>query len=253
MFDNPILQLIHSHGSVRHYKSDPLPVELIETIVVAGQRASTSSNLQTYSVIAVTDPEKRFRLATLCGNQEFIAEAPLFLAWCADLARLERVCQLQGYTQVSDYVENFLVAAVDTAIAAQNAALAAQSQGLGICFIGSIRNNPRDVIDLLGLPRLVFPITGMTVGYPLRTPRTRPRLPLSAILHWERYNPEQDAALLQYDAEMVASGIYQNRHAPGKEGDLESYGWLEHSARRASTLTRTELRSILEEQGFLLH
>jgi FMN reductase (NADPH) len=254
MLDNPTLQLIRSHGSVRHYKPDPLPVEMVETIVAAGQRASTSSNLQTYSVIAVTDPEKRSRLAALCGDQVHIAEAPLFLAWCADLARLDRACQLRGYMQIVDYLENFLVAAVDAAIAAQNAALAAQSLGLGICYIGSIRNNPQDVIELLGLPRLVFPITGMTLGWPVCPPIIRPRLPMTAILHWGCYNSEQDAALLQYDAEMAATGIYQNRQVsvPGKEGEMESYGWLEHSALRASQPRRTELRRFLEKQGFLI-
>src|SRR5512143_325535 len=104
---------MHRHGSVRQYKPDPLPPELVETIVAAAQRSSTSSNLQMYSVVAVTDAAKRARLAELCGNQEHVAQAPVFLAWCADLGRLDRACQLRGYTQVAGYVENFLVAAVD--------------------------------------------------------------------------------------------------------------------------------------------
>jgi nitroreductase len=251
---NPTLELIHAHGSCRHYRPDPLPENALETIVEAAQRASTSSNLQTYSVVAVRDEQKRAELARLCGNQKHIAQAPLFLAWCADLARLERVCQLRGLEQSSEYVENFLIAAVDAAIAAQNAALAAESLGLGICYIGSIRNNPRQVIELLELPRLVFPITGMTVGWPERPARTRPRLGLAAILHQERYNPEQDEALLAYDREMAATGIYDNRQVeiPGRAGEMEAYGWLEHSARRVSQPTRTFLRGILEEQGFAL-
>ena len=129
-------------------------------------------------MVAVTDAAKRARLAELCGNQEHIAQAPVFLAWCADLARLDRACELRGYTQVTGYVENFLVAAVDAAIAAQTAALAAESLGLGICYIGSIRNNTQAVIDLLELPRLVFPVTGMTLGWPAAEPPMRPRLPL---------------------------------------------------------------------------
>ena len=177
---NPTLDLISRHGSVRKYRPDPIPAETIEAIVSAAQRTSTSSNLQAYSVVAVTDAAKRARLAELCGNQEHIAQAPVFLAWCADLARLDRACELRGYTQVTAYVENFLVAAVDAVIAAQTAALAAESLGLGICYIGSIRNNTQAVIDLLGLPRLVFPITGMTVGWPAAEPLVRPRLPLGA-------------------------------------------------------------------------
>jgi len=250
---NPTIELIHAHASVRHYKPDPLPVETIEAIVAAGQRASTSSNLQSYSVVAVTDPAKRAKLSELCGNQKHVAEAPLFLAFCADLARLERACQLRGYTQVTGYVENFLVAAVDAAILAQTAALAAESLGLGICFIGSIRNNLPEVIELLELPRLVIPITGMTVGWPEKTPRSKPRLPLRAVLHREKYDTSsEEEALREYDRAMIATGIYEGRQepVPGKEGETEDYGWTEHSARRVSQSARTSLRAVLEKQGF---
>lgn len=252
--DNPILDLIHTHGSCRRYRSDPLPDSAIETIVQAGQRASTSSNMQAFSVVAVTNPAKRDELSRLCGGQKHIAQAPVFLAWCADLARIERACQLRGLTQSSEHIENFLIAALDAVIAAQNAALAAQSLGLGICYIGSIRNNPREIIQLLELPRLVFPVSGMTVGWPERTPLIRPRLGLEAVLHWEGYNPEQDAALLAYDREMAATGIYEGRQVeiPGKPGQMEEYGWLEHTARRVAEPMRPGLRAVLEEQGFLL-
>lgn len=252
---NPTLDLIHRHGSVRKYKPDPLPPELVETLVQAGQRASTSSNLQLTSVIAVTDAAVRGRLAAICGGQAHVAQAPVFLAWCADLNRLDRACALRGYTQVTDYVENFLVAAVDVAIASQNAALAAEALGLGICYIGSIRNDTAAVIELLGLPRLVFPIVGMTVGWPLDAPLVRPRLPLSAVLHWEKYDPTpKDAELAEYDRAMIATGIYAGRQAPapGRPETVVDYGWTEHSARRASQALRTELREVLRRQGFEL-
>ena len=249
---NPTLELINQHGSCRRYKPDPVPATVIETIVSAGQRASTSSNLQTYSVIAVTDADKREQLYELCGQQGHITEAPVFLTFCADLARLDHICQLRGYTQVADYMENFLIAAVDAAIAAQNVALAAESLELSICYIGSIRNNPREVIELLGLPKLVFPITGMTVGYTVEQPRLRPRLPLREILHHEQYHPPIYETLLEYDQEMINTGIYENRQVPipGKSEEMEDYGWMEHSARRASQVVRPFLREILEEQGF---
>jgi len=250
--NNTVVDLIHKHASVRHYKPDPVPAAWIEAIVSAGQGASTSSNLQLYSVIAVTEEAKRDQLADLCGKQPHICEAPVFLAWCADLARLGRVCQLRGYTQVTEYVENFLVAASDTTIAAQNAALAAESLGLGICYIGSIRNHARAIIDLLALPKLVFPITGMTVGWPAKEPHHHPRLPLKAVLHWEEYNPDQDRTLFEYDQTMLATGIYKSRQVavPGKADQMEDYSWQEHSARRVSRAERTDLRRVLEDQGF---
>lgn len=249
---NPTLDLIHAHASVRKYRPDPLPRETVAQIVSAGQHTSSSSNLQTYSVIAVTDAGKRARLAELCAGQAQVAEAPLFLAWCADLARLERICQQRGYRQVSQYTENFLIAALDAAIAAQNAALAAESLGLGICYIGAIRNDPPAVVRLLGLPRLVFPVVGLTVGWPDGPHARRPRLPLEAVLHWESYDPGQDEAVAAYDRAMLATGIYQDRQvpAPGNPQASEAYSWSEHSARRVSKPARPFLRAALAEQGF---
>jgi FMN reductase (NADPH) len=251
---SPTIELMHHHGSVRKFKPDSVPVELIETCVGAAQRASTSSNLQVVSVVAVTEATARARLSEICG-QEHVAQAPFVLVWCADLRRLDRACALRGYTQVTDYVENFLVCAVDVGIAAQNGALAAESLGLGMCYLGSIRNNVPGVIRLLKLPRLVFPVVGMAVGWPAAQPIVRPRLPTAAVLHWEIYDSDPgDAVLYGYDRTMIATGIYQGRQVPvpGKAGEMEDYGWLEHSARRVSQALRKDLRLVLKQQGYSL-
>lgn len=252
---NTVFDVIYQHASVRNYKTDPIPTEMVEAIVAAGQRSSTSSNLQMYSVVAVTDAAKRERLAELCGNQRHIRQAPIFMAWCADLSRLERICQWRGYQQVADYVENYTLAAVDVAILMQTAVIAAESLGLGMCYIGGIRNNPQEVINLLQLPRLVFPISGMTLGWPARPHPPRPKLPTRAILHWEAYDATgEEAAWREYDAAMIATDIYKGRQGavPGQEGEMEEYGWTEHSARRVSQVHRASLRQVLERQGFAL-
>jgi FMN reductase (NADPH) len=156
---------------------------------------------------------------------------------------------------VTSYVENFLVAAVDAALAMQTATLAAESLGLGMCYIGAIRNAPDQVIELLGLPPLVFPISGMTLGWPAIEPSVRPRLALGTVLHWEKYDLSGELEALQkYDRAMIETGIYKGRQVqvPGIEGEVEDYGWLEHSARRASTPARTGLHNSLEKQGFEL-
>ena len=251
--NNPILDQIGKHASVRAYRPDPVPAEDIDTIVAAGQRTSSSSNLQTYAVIAVTEAATRNTLSHLCGDQDQIRQAPLFLAWCADLSRLDRATVLRGHPHAHNTVESFLIAAVDTAITGQTAALAAESLGYGICYIGSLRNNPAEVITLLGLPRLMFPLFGMTVGVPAHPHRLRPRLPLRAVLHHERYSrAAEDAALAEYDRAMIATGIYEGRQVavPGKPGVMEDYGWTEHSARRVSRPTRLGLRAVLRDQGF---
>jgi nitroreductase len=252
---NPTIDLIHSHSSVRQYKPDPLPSSMVEMIISAAQCASTSSNLQAYSVVAVTDLSTRTKLSELCGSQGHILEAPVFLSWCADLARLDLVCKMRGYTQVAEYTENFLIAAVDAALAAQNAALAAESLGLGICYIGSIRNNSTEIIELLKLPKHTFPITGMTLGWPEKPQTTKPRLPLRSVLHWESYNLEaQEESLHAYDSTMISTGIYKGRKVavPGKPEEMEDFGWTEQSAQRVSVAVRTGLRSALEKQGLCI-
>ena len=246
----PVIDAIYNHSSVRHYRDEPIAPDLVRTIVAAGQQAATSSNLQLYSAIAVSNPASRKHLAELCGDQEHICQAPVFIAWCADLSRLHRICLEQGYQIDAEYIENFLVAAVDTALLMQNACLAAESLGLGTCFIGGIRNRPAQVIKALDLPKLTFAVSGMTLGYPDSAPVNRPRLETEAVLHWERYDPKDEAKLLDlYDASMRATGIYQGRQIDTDE-DSDQYGWREHSARRVKKTSRTDLRVVLEHQGF---
>jgi len=252
--ENQTIALIHRHGSVRDYKPDLIDKETIETIVHAGQRAATSSNLQLYSVVVTLSIEERKLLQKLCGNQRHISQAPVFLTWCADLSRMDRICAIKGYSHPSGYVENFLLAAVDASIAAQNAALAVESMGLGFCYIGAIRNNPRHVIQLLKLPKLVFPLFGMTIGKPVSAPKVRPRLPLNAVLHWDCYDTKgEDDFWHEYDQSMIQTGIYEGRQVRrGKPLPGSQYGWTEHSARRVSQPLRPHLREVLQEQGFEL-
>jgi FMN reductase (NADPH) len=246
------IKLIHKHGSVRKYLSDPVPENLVIEIVQSAQRAATSSNLQTYSVIATTDKNKKEILKVVCGGQKHISEAPLFLLWCADFSRLKRVCQHQGYKVDAGYVENFMVASVDAAIAMQNAALAAESLGLGFCYIGAVRNDPDKVREIFSLPDLVYPVAGMTVGYAENPPVIRPRLPIEAVLHWDNYQENDLDYLLAYDKEMANTGIYSGRQVGGDNQAPDQYGWMEHSARRVSKPSRPHLRETIKEAGFLL-
>jgi FMN reductase (NADPH) len=134
----------------------------------------------------------------------------------------------------------------------QTAALAAESLGLGICYIGAIRNQPQDVIDLLKLPKLVFPIAGMTVGWPVHPPRIRPRLPLAAVLHSETYSTtNEEDHLAEYDEAMIATGIYKGRQVSiAGDEEVQVYGWTEHSTRRVSRAVRTGLKEVLAQQGY---
>jgi FMN reductase (NADPH) len=246
------IELIHQHGSVREYKKDLVPEDWIEMIVTAGQRASTSSNLQTYSVIVTADPTKKQIIQDISGGQKHISQAPVFMLWCADFSRLKRVCEAQGYAIEAGYMENFMVAVVDAAIAMQNAALAAESLGLGFCYIGALRNDPERVIELFKLPKLVYPVAGMTLGWPVKPPRIRPRLPLRAVLHSDTYQQDDQVYLEEYDQAMIETGIYKGRQVGKEDFDSRKYGWMEHSARRSSKPSRPHLLRTIKKAGFSL-
>ena len=180
----------------------------LETLIAAAQSAATSSNLQTWSVIAVTDPEKKAAIARLSAGQKHIEQCPLFLAWIADTARNERLGAEEGVTlEVLPYLETFLVAAIDAALAAQNAVVAAESIGLSTVYIGAMRNNALEVAKILGLPQGTIGVFGLCVGYaaPGVANEVKPRLPQEAILFHDTYGtPNESKLRADYDAKMAA-------------------------------------------------
>lgn len=247
-----LVDALLAHRSVRAYLPDPLPEGTIETLVAAAQSASSSSNLQVWSVVAVEDADRKARLAALAGNQKHIVEAPLLLVWLIDFDRLARLGAEAGRTpHALDYTETFLLGAVDTALAAQNAVVAPESLGLGSVFIGGIRNHPAEVAEELGLPPRVFPLVGLVVGHPdpARPASIKPRLPQSAVLYRERYAWTQESrdAAEAYNGRLKA---FQERQA------MPQVDWTALALRRTagpeSMAGRDVLKSVLHERGFAL-
>ena len=201
---NEHISLLLSHRSVRGYRADALPAGTLETLVAAAQSAATSSNLQTWSVVAVTNPDRKAALAKVAANQKHIEQCPLFLVWVADISRNQRLGAEEGVTlEVMPYQETFLVAAIDAALAAQNATVAAESLGLSCVYIGALRNNPPEVARIVGLPSGAFGVFGMCVGYASAEGATevKPRLPQDVVLHHETYDTTGESAhRAAYDA-----------------------------------------------------
>lgn len=160
---NETLDTLVAHRSVRAYLPEPLPAGTVELLVAAAQSAPTSSNLQPWSVVAVEDKARKARLAALAGDQKQIHQAPLLLLWIVDHHRLAALGDELGTpAQGLHFLESFLLGAVDTSLAAQNAVVAAESVGLGSCYIGAIRNHPAEVAVELGLPPRAFALFGLT-------------------------------------------------------------------------------------------
>jgi nitroreductase len=248
---NPVLEQLFAHRSVRAYLSKPLPDGALEKMIAAAQSASTSSNLQTWSVVAVEEPERKARLAALCANQAQIRQAPLFMVWLADLHRLDTAATArQWHAEGLEYLEAMLIGVIDAALAAQNAVVALESLGLSCVYIGAARNHIDQLATELALPSRVFPIFGMCVGYadPERPVAIKPRLPQSAVLHREQYAlTEQPLAMAQYDQIMAA--FYAAQGLPQAE-------WTAHSVKRVLTPAalngRQHLVAALSQLGFVL-
>jgi nitroreductase len=249
---HPTLDTLLAHRSQRNFSAEPLAAGTLETLVAAAQSASTSSNLQCWSVVAVEDAQRKQRLSAIASNQASVRDCPLFLAWVVDLARLGQIGTFSAQeAQGLDYLEAFLVGVVDTALAAQNAAVAAESLGLGINYIGALRNDPEATAAELGLPPRSFALFGMCVGHVAEGGGMdiKPRLPQSAVLHREQYRHDglQDA-VHAYDE--VMTGFYSAQAMPGRSS------WSAHSLARvrdAKALRgRDVMRAALARLGFEL-
>lgn len=245
-----VFEALLSHKSVRNFLPDSLAPGTLELIVAAAQSAASSSNLQTWSVVAVEKPERKAEAATTCGDQDFIRQAPLFLVFCADLARLTDLAAQSDLPAAGlEYLEMFLMAAIDASLAAQNAALAAEALGLGICYVGGARNQPRELSALLELPPRVFALFGMSIGVPnpAKPAAAKPRLPQNAVLHRETYSADaQNESIAAYNAIMRQFYENQKMNVSGE--------WMQHSAKRIATVEaltgRHILREFLQERGF---
>lgn len=248
---NTAIDAILDHRTARAYLPDALPSGTLELLAAAAQSAPTSSNLQAWSLVAVTDPARKTRLAQLAGPNKQIEEAPLFLVWIADLARARAIArQYDAPGDGLDYLESFLLAAIDASLAAQNAVVAADSLGLGSCYIGAIRNQPEAVAAELGLPPEAVAVFGLTIGYPdpSRASEVKPRLPQTSVLHREQYgNAVQAEDLAAYNGALRQFQAEQN---------MPLVDWTELISRRIGTTPalkgREELTTVLRRLGFKL-
>lgn len=250
VLENEILHQILQHRSVRAFQSRPLPDDLLPTLVAAAQAASSSSNLQVWSVLAVQDQAHKDRLAVLARNQDFVRQAPLLLVWLVDFSRLQAVAQQQGVKlEGADYLEALVLGSVDTALAAQNAVLTAESLGLGAVYVGALRSHVEEVAQELRLPPHVFPVFGTAIGYPAADVPTfiKPRLPQSAVLHHEHY----DAS-----TQLAGAGAYDRAlDAFWKKQGIEHPVWTQHVISRLQVNQqdgRYQLKDILNRLGFPL-
>ena len=237
-------QLLRSHTSVRKYTSEVIPRETVIDLIETAQMAASSHFVQAYSVIWVTDEEKKQKLGELSKNEFQFQTAGASFLFCVDFKRLHEAGKKHDVEIVVDTAENLLVGVTDVALFAQNFVIAAEAEGYGICYIGGARTSAKEISELFNLPEYVFPMFAMTIGKPTKVNETKPRLPVSAILHENSYNVEQYEELLsEYDDTM-------EQYYASRSSNQKMATWTKQMADFLVVQRRPEIRSFLAEKGF---
>ncbi len=245
---NTTIETILNHKSIRKFKEKKLTDEQIETLVKSAQAASTSSYIQAYSIIGVKDEQKKEQLAEIVGGQSYVANNGHFFVFCADLYRHEKIGDWESGDVIPsiESTEKFMVALIDAALAAQNAAVAAESMGLGICYIGGIRNDLYAVSDLLNLPERVVPLFGLAVGYPDKETDVKPRLPYRHVYHEDSYQSQEVEMKKELDEYNEIVSSYYKERTNGKRSD----SWTGQMAKMLTNRHRMYMKEFVEGKGF---
>lgn len=243
---NETIQLLKAHRSIRKFLDKNIEIEKLEAILTSAQAASTSSFMQAYTIIRINDKNKRKEITALCGNQSYIEECSEFLIFCADLHKFEIACEMNNLDMASGYTEAFIISTVDSALAAQNALVAAESLGIGGVYIGGIRNNPYEISKLLKLPRNVYAVFGLCLGYSDENPDLKPRLPLAASLCEDEYNLDNKIHILKEYDEKISN--YYSERTNGLRNDT----WTAQMASHVSKPLRPHMKEFLISKGFLI-
>lgn len=245
---NSTIELLIRHRTVRHFVPCELPDDELQLIVAAAQSASTSANFQFASIVQVEDPARRDRLADLAGNQQLVRDAAVFFVWVADWARSVSVAREHGLpTDGAEYLDSTISSIVDVALSAQNAAVAAESLGYGVTFVGALRNNVDAVCDELGLPAWTFPVFGLAIGLPDPNDPAdiKPRFSQDVVLHKETYRSLDESGLQDYSERI---GKYYSEQERPADWVLDRLAWRIGSSEGLHG--RHRMRESFQRQGF---
>ncbi len=239
----PMSNALFNHRSIRKFKDTPVPELVLNRILEAAVRGSNTGNLQFYSIIVTTNISLKEKLWAYHFKQDMVKQAPVILTFCADINRFNRYCEQREATPVYDNFLWFVNGVIDAVIAAQNASLEAENNGLGICYLGTTTYMAQPISELLQLPKGVAPVTSVVVGYPDENPGLTERLPLEAVVHYQQYKQFSESdiqaiysefenlekiknLIIENNVENMAQIITQKRYN-GKDNKLFSQKYLE--------------------------
>lgn len=245
------LNSLYTHRTIRKYAARPVPDAVVEKIIEAGIRGSNTGNMQLYSIVLTTDSAIKAKLAPAHFNQPMITSAPIVTTICVDVNRMSRWCEVCHTDLAFNNFESFLTASIDATITAQCMALAAEEEGLGLCYVGTTTYNPDMIIDVLNLPKGVFPLITLTIGYPDETPDLTERLPAKAVVHKETYHDYSDADIEALHAEKEANPANKAFVAENKKDNLAQVFSEVRYPRSSSEVFSQKVLDVLKKQGLM--
>ncbi len=246
-----MLNLLNDHRTVRKYTTEKINPALLNQLLESACRASNTGNMQAYSVVVTTDEVLKKQLSPAHFNQPMVAQAPAILTFCADFNRFTTWCEQRQAEPGYDNFQSFIAAAIDAIIAAQTFCIAAESVGLGICYLGTTTYNAQEIIQALKLPKLVIPVTAITVGYPEDLPEQTDRLPQNGLIHHEVYKNYDAKSIDKIYAEKESSDFYkQFVKENNKETLAQVFTDIRYSKKNNEFFSEKFLKA-LKEQGFL--
>lgn len=219
-----LFDVINNHRSIRQYKPDAVSDDVLNEILEAGIRASSSGNMQTYSIIVTRDLNLRQQLYAPHMEQNMVLDAPVLLTFCADFHRMRRWLAVSDAPDGFDNFMSFMVAAIDATLVSENVALAAEAKGLGICYMGSTLANCDEIGGILKLPKSVVPVVGFSLGYPDEDPEPRDRLPFDGLVHQETYRDYSDDDIREIYHERETKGWERYMSHPDLRARIEGSG-----------------------------
>ncbi|NLA24453.1 MAG: NADPH-dependent oxidoreductase [Bacteroidales bacterium] len=247
-----MINAIFEHVSVRKYKSDNIPDEVLTKILEAAARAANTGNMQVYSIVVTTDQKIKEELMPCHFNQAMVKQAPVVLTFCADFNRFNKWCSLRNADAGAyDNFLSFLTAAIDAVIAAQNSCLEAEAHGLGTCYLGTTIYTANKIIDVLKLPKGVVPITTLVIGYADENPELTDRLPLRAIVHKETYQDFSDEEINKVYLEKENRSDSKQFVAENNKENLAQVFTDIRYPRKNNIMFSEILLEVLKQQGFI--
>jgi nitroreductase len=240
-----------SRRTIRKYSSKPVEDILLDSLITKGCRASTTGNMQVYSIIVTRSEVMKQNLAPLHFNQKMVTEAPVLLTFCADFNRFNRWCRLRNAEPGYDNFLSFMTAAIDALLVAQTVCIAAEAEGLGICYLGTTTYMAHKLIEALKLPSGVVPVTAVTLGWPSEIPEQVERLPLEAVIHNETYCDYSDENIESYyreKEERSDSGKFVQEN--NKETLAQVFTDVRYKKADNIHFSKTLLQ-VLKDQGFM--